>query len=81
MSSIDTGDARLGSPNAVGSRRLLHDLAVVGLAHQEPRQPARERLEQGLGAALARVLVRSLMETAPTVHDAPTPWLGHPRAA
>jgi hypothetical protein len=80
MSSIDTG-TRPGSSHAVGSRRLLHDLAVVGLAHQEPRRPARERLEEALGADLARVLVRSLTETPPTVHDAPSPGLEHRRAA
>jgi hypothetical protein len=37
-----------------GDRRLLHDLAVLRLALDEQRRPARERVERQLGAALAR---------------------------
>jgi hypothetical protein len=39
-----------------GDVRLLHDLAVLGLVIDEPRGPARERLERKLGPDLARAL-------------------------
>jgi hypothetical protein len=37
-----------------GDRRLLHDLAVLRLALDEQRRPARKRVERELGPALAR---------------------------
>jgi len=39
-----------------GDLRLLHDLAVLRLVIDEPRGPARERLERKLGPDLARAL-------------------------
>jgi hypothetical protein len=39
-----------------GDLRLLHDLAVLRLVIDEPRGPARTRLEQKLGPELARAL-------------------------
>jgi len=39
-----------------GDLRLLHDLAVLRLVIDEPRGPARDRLERKLGPELARAL-------------------------
>jgi hypothetical protein len=39
-----------------GDLRLLHDLAVLRLVIDEPRGPARVRLEEKLGPDLARAL-------------------------
>jgi hypothetical protein len=39
-----------------GDLRLLHDLAVLRLVIDEPRGPARTRLEPTLGPELARAL-------------------------
>jgi hypothetical protein len=66
----------LRASGSAGSRRLLHDIAVVGLAHGEGR-PARERLEEALGVDVSRVVVRSSIEPPPTV----LPGVEHPRAA
>jgi hypothetical protein len=46
-------------PNDAAERRLLHDLARVGLGHQESRS-AQERLEQALGATLTRLQISTL---------------------
>jgi len=43
-----------------GDRRLLHDLGVVGRALDEPRAPARTRLDRALGPDLARAVLDSL---------------------
>jgi hypothetical protein len=43
-----------------GDLRLLHDLAVLRLAMDVERMPARKRLEQQLGAGFARTLRSSL---------------------
>jgi hypothetical protein len=47
-----------------GDLRLLHDLAVLQVALDADRPPARERLERTLGADFARALCSSLAETA-----------------
>jgi hypothetical protein len=73
--SKDTGVHPV-STDLVGSRRLLHDLAVVGLVYAEQR-PARERLEEALGPDLAYAVVGSLVEPTPAVQ----PGSAHPRAA
>ncbi len=39
-----------------GDLRLLHDLAVLRLVIDDPRGPARTRLERKLGPELARAL-------------------------
>ena len=43
-----------------GDLRLFHDLAVLRLALDVERMPARKRLEQQLGAEFARTLRSSL---------------------
>lgn len=45
-----------------GDRRLLHDLAVLRLALDEQRRPARTRVERHLGAAFARRVYDRLAE-------------------
>ena len=50
--------------HTTGNRRLLRDLAAVGLA-LEDRTPARQRLESQLGEVLARMVFRSLTLTLP----------------
>ena len=45
-----------------GDRRLLHDLAVLRLALDEQRRPARKRVERKLGASLARRVYGVLAE-------------------
>jgi hypothetical protein len=45
-----------------GDRRLLHDLAVLRLALDEQRRPARRRVERQLGTALARRVYDQLAE-------------------
>ncbi len=47
-----------------GDLHLLHDLAVLRLALDGSRAPARERLERALGADLARAVRASLAEAA-----------------
>jgi len=47
-----------------GELRLLHDLAVLEVALDGNRVPARERLERELGADLAAALRSSLAEAA-----------------
>lgn len=47
-----------------GDLRLLHDLAVLEAVMDEPREPARERVERILGADLARTVRASLVESA-----------------
>jgi hypothetical protein len=71
-------DTRVGSRlgETAGSCRLLHDLAVVGLAHSQPL-PVRDRLEEALGVDLTRVVVSSLTSPPPPV----LPGLERPWAA
>jgi hypothetical protein len=45
-----------------GDRRLLHDLAVLRLALDEQRRPARQRVERQLGAALAHRVYDAIAE-------------------
>jgi hypothetical protein len=47
-----------------GDLHLLHDLAVLHVALDAGRLPARERLEHRLGADLARAVRSSLTRTA-----------------
>ena len=54
--SIRATDLQPGDP------RLLHDLAVVRLALDEQRRPARRRVEGQLGTALARRVYDQLAE-------------------
>jgi hypothetical protein len=46
-----------------GDLRLLHDLAVLQIALDDDRVPARERLEWELGPGVAALARRSLLET------------------
>jgi hypothetical protein len=43
--------------------RLLHDLAVLRVAFDDDRVPARERLERELGPGVAALARRALLET------------------
>jgi hypothetical protein len=52
-----------------GDLRLLHDLAVLRVVIDEPRGPARTRLERKLGPELARAL-RATHAQAPAVKAA-----------
>ncbi len=48
-----------------GSTRLLRDIAAIGLVTDLERVPARQRLDEKLGARLARALCQSLAIDAP----------------
>jgi len=61
-----------------GNRRLLRDLAAVGLLLEE-RVTASQRLESQLGQVLARTLSRSLA-AGPEPQVAPS-YLGRPSRA